>query len=136
MPAANPRIFASFTLSNTGGASDATVYNLHRTEGVSVTETPITDMIEDGQTLQNGFDTVFTIDCYDLAVLSDARVQYGGGTIPTTKARLVLTGASGGATETTDGLRFSGQRVYDDQQRAFARITATRKSVNTAVTIS
>lgn len=136
MAAANPRIFASFTISNAGGTSSSTTYSLHRTEGVSVTETPITDMVEDGQTIQHGFDYAVTVDCYDLAVLSDARVQFGGGTIPSTKARLVFTPVSGGSTETHDNVRLSGFRVFDDQARPFARFTYTRRSVNNAVTLS
>lgn len=136
MAAANPRIFASFTISDAGGTTSSTTYSLHRTEGVSVTETPVTDTVEDRATIQHGFDYEVSVDCYDLAVLSDARVQFGGGTIPTTKARLVFNPVSGGVTETHDGVRLSGIRVFNDQARPFARLTYTRRSVNNAVTLS
>lgn len=136
MAAVAPRIFTQFTISNAGGTTNSTTYTLHRTEGLSVAETPITDMVEDGQTLQHGYEYTVTLDTYDLDVLSDARVQYGGGTIPTLKARLVFTPVSGGLTETHDGVRLSAARVFDDQRRPFARLTYTRMAVNNAITLS
>jgi hypothetical protein len=135
MAASAPRIFVSFTVSNAGGTSSPTTYQLHRSEGLSVAENPIEDMVEDGQTIQHGFNYEVSLDCYDLAVLSDARVQYGA-TIPSTEARLVFNPVSGGVTETHDNVKLSGTRVFDDQQRPFARLKYTRTSANSAITLS
>ena len=135
MAASAPRIFASFTISNAGGTSSASTYLLHRSEGLSVAENPIEDTVQNGQTIQHGFEYEVTLDCYDLAVLSDARVQFGA-TIPSTQARLVFTPVSGGVTETHDAVMISGHRVFDDQKRPFARLKYTRTAANNAITLS
>lgn len=130
----NPNIVAEVTISNTGGTTSSSTYKLTLVEGLTLEENPRTSKVEDDQTIQDGFDNNFSFRTYDLSILDDARVQYGA-TIPGTKARLKIVGASGASSKEMDGLRLSGKKVFDGNRDA-AEIIATRRSADSIISLT
>jgi hypothetical protein len=134
MATVGPRISTSITISNAGGTTNATTYDVTRVEK-PLAENPLEDKVEDGQTIEHGFDTEVEYHCYDLAILTDARVQYGA-TIPSLKARIVENPVSGGVTVTIDNIRLRGVKDMVSQARPFAIIKGTKTSATSVIALS
>lgn len=130
----NPHIIANVKISDTGGTDNELEYGLTHVEGLDITEEPRTTEVEDGQTVQDGFDNSFSFRTYKMEILDDAHVQHGA-TIPTGLSRLVFVGASGASTKTIDGLRISARKVFDGNRDA-AEVTATRTSATSVINLS
>lgn len=94
----------SLTISNTGGSVSAITYTLNGFEELSspLEITPLTEMVDANRELLNGYDFTFELFSFDLALLSDTRLQKTS-TVITQGARFVVTGGSGSQSMTIDG---------------------------------
>lgn len=134
MAAGLPGIYTGVRIMDGGGTANPATFDLLEEENKTIQETPKETRVDDGQSIQNGFDNEFMFRCIDLDILDDTRVQYGA-TIPTTLAKLEFTGAAGASTKTIDNVRLSGRKVFEGE-RDTAEIKATKVSANSIITLS
>jgi hypothetical protein len=127
MAITKPLVFTNIGIANADG-SGVTFYPLHVSESATVTLTPVTDTVEDGQTLASSYDLAFEAVSFNANLYSDARV-YTNTTANPTRATIVLSGANGAQTLNIGGVYVTGNRVYDGN-RTGIQITATKKGVD------
>jgi len=128
-------VFKEMNISAAGTATTSGVtYSLQLTESQDVTLTPVTDTVEDGQTLVSAYDLSFSVTCYNTAVLNDSNVYTDASTNPT-KANITLVGVAGAESLTIDNVILNGVRDFANNRTA-AILTATKRTtnINTAVT--
>lgn len=126
MAIAKPLIFEEIEITDEGGAN-GTSFQQHLVESAEVTPEPATSMIDDGQTLTDHYDTEFSVNLYDLAVLADARV-YDDASAEPQKCDIIFKKANGAVTLTISGVILNGTRVYDGN-RTQARLFGSKRSV-------
>jgi hypothetical protein len=127
-------IFSEITISNAGGTSSAATYQLNDMEGIEMTEEALTSEVDARDTIQDALDNGATFITNDDAIASDARVQYGS-TIPSTRARVVFTGAAGAATVTYDDVKPSVVKTFDGNRVRYA-VTITSRSTASKLVVS
>jgi hypothetical protein len=127
MAITKPLVFTNIGIADANG-SNVTYYPLHVSESATVTLTPVTDTVEDGQTLTASFDLAFEAVSFNTNLYSDARV-YTNTTATPTRATIILSGASGAQTLNIGGVYVTGNRVFDGN-RTGIQITATKKGVD------
>lgn len=113
MAITQPLIFERIRVGAAGAAlASMTNYDLHLTDSASVTVTPITDMVDDGQTLVSGYDVAFTVTVYNTSLLSDGNV-YTNAALSPTSAKIVFDGVNGATSLNVDNVIINGSRVFD-----------------------
>ena len=133
MSVTKPIIFTNVGIANADGSS-LTYYPLNVSESATVTVTPTSDMVENGQTLPAYFDVEATILSFNANLYSDTRV-YTNSTVTPTLARIVLSGATGAQTLNIGPTYVSAVRVYDGN-RTGVQITATQRGVSDVVLVN
>jgi len=122
-------IFSNLTIANaTGGA--ANTYPLHVTESAEVTLTPVTDTVDDGQTLASAYDVSFTVDVFNTTLLSDPHVYKDASTSPVL-ARIIFNPATGGQQLNVENVYINANRDFSGNRTAI-RLTGTKRVTNAA----
>jgi hypothetical protein len=127
MAITKPLIFTNIGIADANGAN-VTFYPLHVSESATVTLTPTTDTVEDGQTLVARYDLAFEAVSFNTNLYNDARV-YTNTTAEPVRATIILSGANGAQTLNIGGVFVNGNRVYDGN-RTGIQITATKIGVD------
>lgn len=127
MAITKPLVFTNIGIADADG-TNTTFYPLHVSESATVTLTPVTDTVEDGQTLTASLDLAFEAVSFNTNLYSDARV-YTNTTAEPIRATIILSGASGAQTLNIGGVYVTGNRVFDGN-RTGIQITATKKGVD------
>ena len=103
-------------------------YSLHLQENAEVTIEPVTDLVDDGQTLPSAYDVSFSVDVYSDSLLSDANVYTDASTDPV-KAFIQFDGISGGQTLKISDIYINGNKKYD-QNRFAVTLSGTKRVTN------
>jgi len=114
----------TFTGINVGG----NVYSEHLQESAEITIEPVTDLVDDGQTLPSAYDVSFAVDVYDSNLLSDPGV-YTDSTASPTKTWVRFEGISGGSDINIADIIVNGSKKYD-QNRLAVTITGTKRGAS------
>ena len=133
MAITKPLVFTNIGIADANG-SNVTYYPLHVSESATVTLTPVTDTVEDGQTLTASFDLAFEAVSFNTNLYSDARV-YTNTTAEPTRATIILSGATGAQTLNIGGVYVTGNRVFDGN-RTGIQITASKRAVSGDLLVS
>jgi hypothetical protein len=133
MAITKPLVFTNIGIADANG-SNVTYYPLHVSESATVTLTPVTDTVEDGQTLTASFDLAFEAVSFNANLYSDARV-YTNTTANPTRATIILSGANGAQTLNIGGVYVTGNRVFDGN-RTGIQITASKRAVSGDLLVS
>lgn len=127
MAATKPIIYKEIEITDAGGAN-AAQFDKHLVENASVTPTPSTSMVDDGQTLTDFYDVEFQADVYEASLLADARVYSDGGSEPV-KADIIFKGAAGSQDLKIESVIINGNHNFEGNRRA-VRITGTKRAVD------
>lgn len=127
------------TISNGGtGASPAT-YDLNLTSSLesAVNITPLVSEVDNKQSIMNGNDIEMSFVTFDDDILSDARVQTSGSSVPANTAKVVFNGAVGSADITIDNIRLhvSNPFVFENG-RIGQEIKGTGRYLGSPIAIS
>ena len=121
------------TLTFTGVNINGVDYSEHLQESAEITIEPVTDLVDDGQTLPSAYDVSFAVDVYDDALLSDSNVYTDSTTSPT-KTNIVFTGISGGTNVTVPDVIINGNKKYD-QNRIAVTLSGTKRAVSLSTAV-
>jgi len=121
------------TLTFTGIHINGVDYSEHLQESAEITIEPVTDLVDDGQTLPSAYDVSFTVDVYDDAPLDDS-VVYSDSTQSPTKTNIVFTGISGGTNVTVPDVIINGNKKYD-QNRIAVTLSGTKRAVSLSTAV-
>ena len=116
------------TLTFTGITVGGNVYTEHLQENAEITIEPITDLVDDGQTLPSAYDVSFSVDVYDSNLLSDPNV-YTDSTSSPTKTFIQFNGISGGSNVNITDIYVNGTKKYD-QNRLAVTLSGTKRGVS------
>ena len=121
------------TLTFTGVHINGVDYSEHLQESAEITIEPVTDLVDDGQTLPSAYDVSFSVDVYDSNLLSEA-VVYTDSTASPTKTNIVFTGISGGTNVTVADVIINGNKKYD-QNRIAVTLSGTKRAVSLSTAV-
>jgi hypothetical protein len=127
MAITKPLVFTNIGIANADG-SGVTYYPLHVSESATVTITPTTDTVDNGQTLASFYDIAFEAVSFNANLYSDARV-YTNTTATPTLATIILSGNTGAQTLNIGSVYVTGNRVFDGN-RTGIQITASKRAVS------
>lgn len=127
MAITKPMIFTNISVRDNDGAN-STNYTLPLEEAVSVTITPGTTRVENGQTLTDFYDLEFSTTSYNASLLSDSRIYTNTAAEPV-KSRVGFTGDVGSNTLWMNGLVVNGNRVFDGN-RIGVQISGSIRTTN------
>jgi hypothetical protein len=119
-------IFTGITIEDAGGGSPET-YDKNIVDEATVTLTPATSMVEDGQTFTDYYDVEYQVDMYDDGPLSDARV-YSDASEDAIRAMIKFNGATGATDLTIDQNYINATKVFDGQ-RWKVRVFGSKRGV-------
>ena len=108
-------------------------YSLHLQENAEIAIEPVTDLVDDGQTLPSAYDISFSVDVYDSNLMSDANVYTDSSTSPS-KVWIEFVGVSGGQTLNIPDIFINGNKKYD-QNRVAVTLSGTKRVTNVAAGI-
>ena len=114
----------TFTGINVGG----NVYTEHLQENAEITIEPITDLVDDGQTLPSAYDVSFSVDVYDSNLLVDPSV-YTDSTASPTKTWIRFEGITGGTDINIADIYVNGNKKYD-QNRLAVTLSGTKRGAS------
>lgn len=114
----------TFTGINVGG----NVYTEHLQENAEITIEPITDLVDDGQTLPSAYDVSFSVDVYDSNLLTDPSV-YTDSTASPTKTWIRFEGITGGTDINIADIYVNGNKKYD-QNRLAVTLSGTKRGAS------
>jgi len=120
-------VFQNVLIASATGTGPNT-YPLHVTESAEVTIEPVTDTVDDGQTLASAFDVSFTVDVYNTTLLSDPFIYADSSATPT-RARIQFVGATGAQTLNVENVVINANRVFDGNRTAI-RLTGSKRVTN------
>ena len=121
------------TLTFTGIHINGVDYSEHLQESAEITIEPVTDLVDDGQTLPSAYDVSFSVDVYDSNLLSEA-VVYTDSTASPTKTNIVFLGISGGTNVTVPDVIINGNKKYD-QNRIAVTLSGTKRAVSLSTAV-
>lgn len=107
-----------------------TDYTLHLSENAEVTIEPLTDVVDDGQTLVSAYDVSFSVDVYDTDTLSASDIYKDATTSPT-KTNIVFSGAGSAATLTITNVIVNAIKKFDGNRLA-VNLSGTKRAVTLA----
>jgi len=105
-------------------------YTLHLTENAEVTIEPLTDVVDDGQTLVSAYDVSFSVDVYDTDALSGANIYVDASTDPQ-KTNIVFSGVSSAQTITITNVYVNAIKKFDSNRLA-VNLSGTKRTVTLA----
>ena len=121
------------TLTFSGININGVAYTEHLQESAEITIEPVTDLVDDGQTLPSAYDVSFAVDVYDDALLSDTNVYTDSTTSPI-KTNIVFTGISGGTNVTVPDVIINANKKYD-QNRIAVTLSGTKRAVSLSTAV-
>jgi len=127
MAITKPMIFTNISIRDNDGAN-STNYTLPLNEGLTLTITPATTAVENGQTLTDYFDATIDVASYNASLLSDTRI-YTDTALEPVKARIGMTGDTGSNTLWMNSVILNGSRVFDGQ-RIGIQVTGSKRVTN------
>lgn len=116
------------TLTFSGITINGVSYTEHLQESAEITIEPVTDLVDDGQTLPSAYDVSFAVDVYDDALLSDSNVYTDSTTSPT-KTWIRFDGITGGADINIADIIVNGNKKFD-QNRLAVTLSGTKRGVS------
>lgn len=126
MAVTKPLVFTNIGIADADG-SNVVFYPLHVSESATVTVTPTTDTVDNGQSLGAFYDIAFEAVSFNTNLYSDARV-YTNTTAEPTLATIVFSGVSGAQTINIGDVYINGSRVFDGN-RTGTQISGTARGV-------
>jgi hypothetical protein len=133
MAITRPLVFTNVGIGDATGATP-NFYPLHVSESATVTVTPTTDTIDNGQTLTSFYDVSVEFVSFNANVINDARV-YNNATATPVLGSILLQGAAGAQNINVTGVYINSERVFDGN-RSGIRIFATKRGVSDAQVIT
>lgn len=127
MAATKALVFQNVLIASSTGTG-ANTYPLHLTESAEVTITPVTDTVDDGQTLASAFDVTFAVNVYNTTLLADPFVYFDSSKTPTT-ARIRFVGATGAQNLNVENVIINGSRTFDGNRTAI-RLEGSKRVTN------
>jgi hypothetical protein len=124
-------VFTGLNIAPAGTAAlggTANSFALHLTESAEVTLTPVTDVVEDNQTLVSAYDVSFAVNCYNVSLIDDA-VVYKDASASPQKGNIAFLGTTGAQNVVIDGVIINGTKVFDGNRTA-VRLTGTKRTTN------
>lgn len=109
-------------------------YTTHLIDSAEVTVEPVTDTIDDGQTLTSAWDVSFAVKVYDSNVPNNANIYTNSANSPV-KTTVVFDGAPGGATLTVTNVIVNATPQFDENRVSFL-LTGTKRVTTQASTIN
>jgi len=123
-------------LTFTGITINGVSFTEHLQESAEITIEPVTDLVDDGQTLPAAYDVSFAVDIYDANVLTNAVADvYSDSSTSPNKIDVVFTGISGGTNVTISNVIVNGSKKYD-QNRVAVTVSGTKRGVSLSSVIS
>ena len=120
-------VFQNVLIASATGTG-ANTYPLHVTESAEVTVEPVTDTVDDGQTLASAFDVSFTVNVYNTTLLADPFIYADASATPT-RARISFVGATGAQTINVENVIINANRVFDGNRTA-VQLTGSKRVTN------
>ena len=120
-------VFQNILIASASGTGPNT-YPLHVTESAEVTVEPVTDTVDDGQTLASAFDVSFTVNVYNTTLLADPFIYHDASDTPT-RARIQFVGATGAQTLNIENVIINANRVFDGSRTA-VQLTGSKRVTN------
>ena len=127
MAITKPLIFTNIGIGDADG-TNITYYPLHVSESATVTVTPTSDVVDNGQTLNAYYDLEVQAISFNTNLFADTRV-YTNTTAEPTFATMFLVGATGAQTLNIGQSLISATRVYDGN-RTGIQLTCTKRAVS------
>jgi len=127
MAATKALVFSSLNIASATGTGPNN-YALHVTESAEVTITPVTDTVDDGQTLASAFDVSFAVNVYNTTLLADPFVYFDSSKTPVL-ARIRFNGATGAQNINVENVIINGSRVFDGNRTAI-RLEGSKRVTN------
>lgn len=124
MSITKPLIFQAVGVANAAGGAYVQ-YPLTVTDSAQVTITPVTDTLEDNQTLPSAFDVTAEIISFNSTLLSDAKVYTDTTTTPSA-ARLCFVGATGSQNININNVYITAHRVFDGNRTGIKLMASKR----------
>ena len=116
------------TLTFTGITINGVDYSKHLQENAEITIEPIMDMVDEGQTIPSAYDISFSIDIYDVNLLSDSNIHTSGYG-DSSKTNIVFNGVDGGADFTIEDVIINGKKKYD-QNRVAVNLHGSKRAIS------
>ena len=123
MAATSPIIYRNVSV-------NGTEFSLHLTEGAEVTIEPVTDPVEDNQTLVSAYDVTFSVTLYDANVATDANIYSNTAGTPV-RANMLFSGAVGAANTAISNVIVNATKVYDQNRVGFT-LTGSKRVTSLA----
>jgi len=127
MAITKPLIFTNIGIGDADG-TNITYYPLHVSESATVTVTPTSDVVDNGQTLHAYYDLEVQAISFNTNLFADTRV-YTNTTAEPTFATMFLVGATGAQNLNIGQSLISATRVYDGN-RTGIQLTCTKRAVS------
>jgi hypothetical protein len=109
-------------------------YTFHLVDSAEVTVEPVTDTIDDGQTLTSSWDVSFAFKVYDDGVLTNGDIYTNSANTPV-KTTVSFDGAPGGATLTVTNVIVNATPQFDENRVSYL-LTGTKRVTTQADTIN
>lgn len=122
------------TLIFNGVTINSTPYTFHLVDSAEVTVEPVTDTIDDGQTLTSAWDVSFSFKIYDADVAANADIYSDSANVPV-KTTVVFDGAPGGATLTVSDVIVNATPQFDENRVSYL-LSGTKRVTTQASTIN
>lgn len=116
------------TLTFTGITINGVDYSKHLQENAEITIEPIMDMVDEAQTIPSAYDISFSIDIYDVNLLSDSNIHTSGYG-DSSKTNIVFNGVNGGADFTIEDVIINGKKKYD-QNRVAVNLNGSKRAIS------
>ena len=120
-------VFSQIGISAADGTG-TTNYALHVNESAEVSITPVTDAVDDNQTLASAFDASFSVNVFNASILSDTRV-YKDTTQSPTLARITFWEATGGQRMNIENVIINANRDLSGSRVAI-NLSGTKRVTN------
>jgi hypothetical protein len=123
------------TLIFNGVTINGTAYTFHLVDSAEVTVEPVTDTIDDGQTLTSAWDVSFAFKVYDDAVTTDTDIYTNASNTPVKAPYVRFDGAPGGATLNITNVIVNATPQFDENRVSYL-LTGTKRVTTQADTIT
>lgn len=127
MAITKPLVFTNIGIADADG-SNAVFYPLHVSESATITVTPTTDTLDNGQSLGAFYDISFEAVSFNTNLYSDARVYTNTSAEPTL-ATIIFSGTTGAQTLNIGDVFINGSRAFDGN-RTGTVISGTARGVD------
>lgn len=109
-------------------------YTFHLVDSAEVTVEPVTDTIDDGQSLTSAYDVSFAFKIYDDDIRQNADIYTNTANTPV-KTTVSFDGAPGGATLTVTNVIVNATPQFDENRVSYL-LTGTKRVTTQADTIN